>query len=463
MKEIITLSLTGIFVLLADMFNLRKLVFPLVLLGLAMTISWCIFDWNINQVVFSMIKIDNYALAFLGVICSVSLLWMVMSEDYFSKMAVSTDRYALVMFCLTGALVMVSYTNLVMLFLGIEILSVSMYVLAGSNKTDLSSNESALKYFLMGAFASGFLLFGIALIYGMAGSFDLMVIRSSIGTVTEGGVGLLTVGIIMILIGLGFKIAAAPFHFWAPDVYQGAPTPVTAFMATIVKTAAFAALFRLFMTSFPGATSIWTDIIVVMIILSLLMGNFIAVLQRDIKRLLAFSSISHAGYMLISVLSLNSESDNAILYYSAVYSVSTILAFMILYIVTEKTGSPDIQAFRDLGKKNPNLAAAMTISLLSMGGIPPLAGFMAKYYIFANAISEGFMGLVIFAIFMSLVGIFYYFKIIIAMYFNDVATESEAWHGIDIKANPLQNMLIFICCILLIVLGVMPQLIYNLL
>ena len=471
MKELITLSLTGIFVMLADMFNLRKLVFPLVLLGLAMTISWCIFDWNIGQGIFGMMKIDNYALAFLGVMCSVALLWLVMSEDYFSKMIVSTDRYALVMFALVGALVMVSYTNLVMLFLGIEILSVSMYVLAGSNKTDLSSNESALKYFLMGAFASGFLLFGIALIYGMSGSFDLMPIRAAIGKATEGTTGLLTVGIIMILIGLGFKIAAAPFHFWAPDVYQGAPTPITAFMATIVKTAAFAALYRLFVTSFPAATNVWADIIAGMIVLSLLMGNIIAVLQRDIKRMLAFSSISHAGYMLFAVLCLNTDSDNSILYYTAVYSIATILAFMILYIVSEKTGSTEIKAFNGLGKKNPNMAAAMTIALLSMGGIPPLAGFMAKYYIFANAISEGFLGLVIFAILMSLVGIYYYFKIIIAMYFNDESSRHEYLQTtsnlntapLSIKANSLQNMLILLCCLLLLVLGIFPQLIYNLL
>ncbi len=239
MKELLTLSLTGIFVMLSDMFNLRKLVFPLVLLGLATTISWCIFDWGYNQMIFRMMQIDNYALAFTVVMCSTALLWLVMSEDYFSKMAVSTDRYALILFAMVGALVMVSYTNMVMLFLGVEILSVSMYVLAGSNKTDLSSNEAALKYFLMGAFASGFLLFGIALIYGMSGSFDLLQIRSAIGKVTEANNSLLSVGILMILIGLGFKISAAPFHFCAPDVYKGSPTPITAFKATIFKKAAF--------------------------------------------------------------------------------------------------------------------------------------------------------------------------------------------------------------------------------
>lgn len=457
MKELLTLSLTGVFVMLADMFNLRKLVFPLVLLGLATTISWSIFDWGYNQLVFRMMQIDNYALGFTIVMCTTALLWMIMSEDFFSKLAVSTDRYALVMFAMAGALVMASYTNMVMLFLGIEILSVSMYVLAGSSKNDLSSNEAAFKYFLMGSFASGFLLFGIALIYGMSGSFDLLQIRAAIGKLPDMNNSLLVVGIIMILIGLGFKVSAAPFHFWAPDVYQGAPTPITAFMATIVKTAAFAAMYRLFVTSFLQNTDVWADIVAGMIVLTLLMGNVVAVIQRDAKRMLAFSSISHAGYMLFAVLCLNTESDNSILFYTAAYSVATILGFTIIYIVSEIAGSTEIRAFNGLAKKNPNMAAAMTIALLSMAGIPPLAGFMAKYYIFANAISQGYLGLVIFAIVMSLVGVYYYFKIIIAMYFHE-SHDNNAY-----KANSLQNILIIICSALLLLLGILPQLVYNVL
>jgi NADH-quinone oxidoreductase subunit N len=244
MKELLTLSLTGVFTMLADMFNLRKLVFPLALFGLAMTISWSVFDWNYNQNIYNMMRIDNYALGFTIVMCCTALMWFMMSDNFFSKMAVTTDRFALVFFSLVGALVMVSFTNLVMLFIGVEILSVSMYVLAGSSKDDIKSSESAFKYFLMGAFASGFLLFGIALIYGVSGSFDIMRIRDMV--IKDPTNSMFMVGIIMLLIGMGFKVSAAPFHFWAPDVYEGAPTPVTAFMATIVKTAAVAALFRLF-------------------------------------------------------------------------------------------------------------------------------------------------------------------------------------------------------------------------
>ena len=462
MKELLTLSLTGVFTMLADMFNLRKLVFPLALFGLAMTISWSVFDWDFNQRIYGMMQVDNYALAFTIVMCSTAIMWFMMSEDFFSKIVVTTDRFALVFFALTGALVMVSYTNLVMLFIGVEILSVSMYVLAGSSKDDISSSESAFKYFLMGAFASGFLLFGIALMYGVAGSFDLMQIRAVIGK--GGNESMVLVGIIMLLIGLGFKVSAAPFHFWAPDVYQGAPTPITAFMATIVKTAAMAALFKVFLVCFPSVTDMWRDILAGMIVLTLLIGNVTAVAQTDAKRMLAFSSISHAGYMLIAVLCTNGESDNSILFYSASYSVATIVAFMVLYLVSEKTGSMNISSFNGLGKTSPLLAVSMTISLLSMAGIPPLSGFMAKYFIFANAIGDGYLWLVLFAIAMSLVGVYYYFKIIIAMYFSEnVIARNEATEGVTINPNPLQTLLIVLGCGLMLVLGLFPQLVYSVL
>jgi NADH-quinone oxidoreductase subunit N len=455
MKELVTLSLTGVFTMLADMFNLRKLVFPLALLGLTTTISLSIFDWGYDQKILGMMQMDNYALGFTIVMCCTALMWFMMSDDFFSKIAIPTDRFALVFFSLVGALVMVSYTNLVMLFIGVEILSVSMYVLAGSSKNDIKSSEAAFKYFLMGAFASGFLLFGIALMYGVSGSFDLMRIRSVVGKGMNDSMVL--VGVIMLLIGMGFKISAAPFHFWAPDVYEGAPTPITAFMATIVKTAAMAALFKVFIVCFSPATSMWQDIVAAMIVLTLLIGNVTAVAQDNAKRMLAFSSISHAGYMLLAVLSANGDSDNSILFYTASYSAATIVAFMVLYIVSEATGSMTISAFNGLGKTNPLLAVGLTVSLLSMAGIPPLSGFMAKYFLFANAISDGYLWLVLFAIAMSLVGVYYYFKLIIAMFFHD---DTE---GVKITANPLQTLLVILGCGILLVLGLFPQLVYNVL
>jgi NADH-quinone oxidoreductase subunit N len=459
MKELLTLSLTGIFIMLAEMMNLRKMSFPLALMGLATTIFWCIFDWGITQNVYRMMTFDPYSQAFTLVMCITALLWLILSEDYFDKMVSSTDRYALVMFILVGGLVMISYRNLVMLFIGIEILSVSLYVLAGSKKNDINSNEAAFKYFLMGAFASGFLLFGIALIYGVSGTFDIIELRTILTTMfaQQGVSSMLVVGTLMMLIGMGFKVSAAPFHFWAPDVYQGAPTPITALMATIVKIVAFAAMYRLFAQYLGTVRSEWSDIVVAMVVLSLLISNISAVMQHDAKRMLAYSSISHAGYMLLAVLCANSESDNSILFYSAVYSVATIVAFLILYIVSEKSGSTDITAFNGLAKRNPAMAVGMTMALLSMAGIPPLSGFMAKYYIFANAVQEGYLGLIIFAIAMSLVGVYYYFRIIIAMFLGE-NTEGDA-----LKLNPLQNILLVAGCLALLVLGILPNLVYNLL
>ena len=455
MKELLTLALTGIFTMLADMFDLRKLVFPLALLGLATTISWSIFDWGLNQKIYGMMLVDNFALAFTIVMSVTALLWFVMSEDYFSNMKAVTDRYSLVFFALTGAMCMVSYTNMVMLFIGIEIMSVSMYVLAGSNKSDMASNESAFKYFLMGAFASGFLLLGIALIYGATGTFDTLGVRAAMGELSKSG--LTSVGIIMIIIGMGFKIGAAPFHFWTPDVYQGAPTPITAFMATVVKTAAVASMYRLFITCFPGMGDIWQDVFAAMIVLTLLIGNIVAVMQHDAKRMMAFSSISHAGYMLFSIFLSSTESDNSILFYTAAYSLASIVGFTVIYAVQKARGTTSISAFNGLGKTNPLLAVAMTIALLSMAGIPPLAGFMAKYYIFINAIEQGFMPIVLFAIVMSLVGVYYYFKLIIAMFLH------ENTEGGKVEADGLQTLLLIVGCIGLLLLGVLPSLVYNLL
>ena len=233
--------------------------------------------------------------------------------------------------------------------------------------------------------------------------------------------------------------------------------PITAFMATIVKTAAFAAFYRLFGSCFSLVSGAWTDVVAGMIILTLLVGNVAAVSQANAKRMLAFSSISHAGYMLIAVLCVNANSDNSLVFYTAAYSTATIVAFMVLYIVDLNKGSSDVAAFHGLGKKNPLMAFAMTVSLLSMAGIPPLSGFMAKYYLFTNAISEGYMGLVLFAISMSLVGVYYYFKIIISMFFN------EDTEGGNMEVNPLQNLLLVIGCFLMLLLGVLPQLAYNVL
>jgi NADH-quinone oxidoreductase subunit N len=462
LKELLILTGLGVLALLAEIFNFKKLLFPLVLTGLAAVIAVCVIDWtpqDTDRYFFTqMLNVNHYALAFTMVMVLISIFWFLMAEKYFTDETNITDHFALILFALVGAFLMVSYSNLTMLFLGIETLSIPLYVLVGSKKKDLASNESAFKYFLMGAFASGFLLFGIALIYGVTGSFDLSHIAQFVaknhGTLPP----LFFVGGLLMLVGMSFKASAAPFHFWAPDVYQGAPTVITAFMATVVKTAAFGAFFRLFWVAFNGASGEWSSIMWGMAALTLLIGNITAVYQQHVKRLLAYSSIAHAGFMFMAILAMSKTSSSAILYYSIAYSLSSLCAFLVLYLLMQnRAGDDRIDSFNGLVKKNPLLAGSMTIAMLSLSGIPPLAGFFAKYFIFVSALSQGFYWLVGIAILGSLIGVYYYFKIIIAMFFRAPQDESPVTVPADQKA------LLFVLSLLIVALGLLPEVITHLL
>lgn len=418
MKALILLSSLGVIALLAEIFSFKKLLFPLVIIGLVTTFLVNVFDWDLNTTYFGMLQVDHFSVAFSSVFIGVATLWFFMSEGFFQEESNMSDHFSLILFSLVGAVMMVSFTNMSMLFLGIEILSIPMYVLAGSRKSDLLSNEAGFKYLIMGAFATGFLLFGIAMIYGATGSFDIPTIAAAVAT---GGATstLLLVGVLLMMVGLGFKVSAVPFHFWAPDVYQGAPTPITAFMATIVKGAAFAAFLRLFMGCFVGVHGTWVSILMIMAALTLLLGNITAVVQTSSKRMLAYSSVAHAGYMLLGLLALNDYSTGAILFYTIAYSIGSITSFGVLNMLASARGTDELDVFNGLAKTNPFLAVCMTIALLSLAGIPPTAGFFAKYYIFAAAFHAGFVWLVFIAIIASLIGVYYYFRIIIAMYFKD--------------------------------------------
>ena len=456
MKALILLSSLGVIALLAEIFSFKKLLYPIVLLGLITAFVLNIFDWDTNQVYYKMMQFDNYAVAFTGLIIVVAFLWFLMAEGFFKEESNLTDHFALVLFALVGAVMMVSYKNMSMLFLGIEILSIPMYILAGSNKTDVSSNESAFKYLIMGAFATGFLLFGIALIYGATGSFDLTEIANAVSTGTV-SMAIFAVGVLLMLVGMAFKVSAAPFHFWAPDVYQGAPTVITAFMSTIVKTAAFAAFLRLFATTFMEVSGTWMNVVWVMAALTLLVGNITAVLQTSTKRMLAYSSVAHAGYMLLALLAGNSYSNSAILFYAAAYSIGSIATFCIVHIISNEKKSDGVDSFNGLAKTNPFLAVVMTIALLSLAGIPPTAGFFAKYYIFTSAFVAGNVGLVLIAIIASLVGVYYYFRLIIAMYFK----ESPSTEAVPVDAN--HKLLLLFVAIVIIVMGILPDFVINLL
>jgi NADH-quinone oxidoreductase subunit N len=457
MNSLIILSVLGGIILFSEMLNYKRALLALTFIGLIAAFVSCVFAWNSNLHYYNeMMVVDNYAIAFTGLLIIITFLWFIMSPGFFHEPTSRADHFALIIFALIGGQLLTSYNNLLMLFLGIEILSIPMYILAGSNKSDLNSNEASLKYFLMGAFATGFLLFGIALIYGASGSFNLQKIAQFISLQQNAVPVMFIAGVVMMLIGLAFKVSAAPFHFWAPDVYTGSPTVVTAFMSTVVKTAAFAGFFRLFFTCFSTPAGLWSNTIWAFAALTIIIGNITAVYQSNFKRMLAYSSIAHAGYMLLAILALKGFAQSSILFYAAAYSLSSISSFAILLAVSHVTGNDSIESFNGLAKKNPLLAFIVVVAMLSLAGIPPMAGFFAKYFIFTAALQQHYTGLVIIAVLGSLVGVFYYFRIIIALF----KTETE---GVVVPMNTVYKTFLVVTSIATLILGVMPQLVAGLL
>ena len=455
MKGLFIISGLGVLAMLAEIFKFKKLLYPLVLIGILAAYVTNFMEWNnnFNIPMFSnMIRFDNVALAFSGVILVTAFFWFILANDYFEEDHV-TDHFALVLFALVGAIMLTAFSNMTTLFLGIEILSIPMYVLAASRKRDLASNEAGFKYLIMGSFASGFLLFGIALIYGATGSFDLMAIRSFISHANGDLPVFFYAGVLMILVAMLFKVSAAPFHFWAPDVYEGSPTVITALMSTIVKTAAFAAFMHLFLVVFGGVSETWSMVLAVVIALSLVVSNITAATQQSVKRMLAYSSISHAAFMLMAILANNRgwASINAILYYSLAYSIGSIAAFTVLYNVSKAKNSSNIEAFNGLGKRHPFLAVCMVIAMLSLAGIPITAGFFAKYFVFSVLIGTSFKWLIIVAILTSAVGVYYYFKVIIAMYFK----QEESHEEVTIETSHV--LLLALTTLFTIALGIVPN------
>ena len=417
MNTLIALSGLGLMTLFSEIFGFKKIIRPIILIGLLTALVFSVADWNTNQSLFNdMVLVDNYAVAFSTLLIGLTLLWFLLCNNLFFDPVTEVDHSALAVFALIGAVCMTMYSNMIMLFLGIEILSISLYVLAGADKTNLASNEAAIKYFLMGAFATGFLLFGIALTYGATGSFSLAAINTAVSNGPGPNTMMLTAGVLLLLIAMSFKVSAAPFHFWAPDVYQGAPTAVTAFMSTVVKTAAFAAFLRLFSTVFSSNTEVWSSTLWAIAALTILLGNIAAAAQENIKRMLAYSSVAHAGYMLLAILAMNQLAAGALFFYSVAYSLSSLLSFSILLIISQKTGSETISGFRGLFKSNPLLAVLTIVAMLSLAGIPPTAGFFAKYFVFTAALDAGYLSLVILAVAGSLIGVYYYFRPLMAVF-----------------------------------------------
>lgn len=463
MTAIIALSLFGIGNLFLGFWFPRKTLQTLSLLFLAIGMGLTTLDWNHEYLWFgNMFKTSNTSINFSLIIQLAAFLVIAFSNHFGNDEEHShpAEYYAIMLFSVVGAILMVSFEHLIMLFVGLEILSVAMYVLTGSDKRNLRSNEAAIKYFLMGSFATGILLFGITLVYGATKSFYLANIALAITqTAPESMPVFLYIGVILILVGLLFKVSAAPFHFWTPDVYDGAPTIFTMFMSTVVKTAGFAALYHIMGGMFGGIYTKWVLVVYFVSMLTLVIGNITAVYQQSVKRMLAFSSISHAGYMLLTVCAKQTSTTSNILYYSLAYTLATLTAFAVFKIVSEyQTGRNEkpenFSSFNGLAKNNPELAFTFTIALLSLAGIPLTAGFWGKFFVFTDVFNRNILYPVVIAIMMSAIGIYYYFKGIIASYFNQGDIEK-------IEIPTIYRFALWITTLGTLLLGLYPTLVKN--
>jgi NADH-quinone oxidoreductase subunit N len=366
------------------------------------------------------LAVDGFSAFFQLTILIAAAFTILMSLDYASDNHLAgAEYYSLLLFSTVGMMLMAAAGDLIVIFLGLETMSLAVYVLAGLRRRDPRSNEAAIKYFLLGAFSTGFLLYGIALIYGATGSIKLDAIRSALSAPMTSN-PLLRLGLAMLLVGFGFKVAAVPFHMWTPDVYEGAPTPITAFMAVGVKLGAFAGFVRIFLVGFLPVSGQWSSALWVVAALTMTTGNVIAVVQTNIKRMLAYSAIAHAGYVLVGMIAASPEGGAAVLYYLLTYAFTTLGAFAIVVALERRQLAGDLIAdYRGLSNRSPALAAAMAVFLLSFTGVPPLAGFMGKFYIFSAALRQGYTYLVVIAVINSVIAAFYYISVTVAMYMEE--------------------------------------------
>ncbi|KMP12428.1 NADH-quinone oxidoreductase subunit N [Candidatus Nitromaritima sp. SCGC AAA799-C22] len=456
LAPVLVLSVFGIMVLVTDLFigrNKSPLVF-ISLTGLLMAAVSSFAKYNLPVSSFNGAYIvDHFSVFFTFIFCISSALAILVSIDFNKREDIRVgEYYSLILFCTVGMVLLASSTDMIMIFLGIEIVSICLYVLAGIRRGDTKSNEAALKYFLLGAFATGFLLYGMTMIYGTTGSTKLGIITE---VIRDGGVKsepLMLMGVILLIIGFGFKVASVPFHMWAPDVYQGAPTPVTAFMAVGPKAAAFAAFFRIFAETMPEISPSWEMLLIIVSVLSMFIGNLGAIMQTNIKRLLAFSSVSHVGYLLIAIIAKNSLGSASLMFYMLSYAFMIFGAFGIVILLGRKGDENlEIENYSGLAYKHPMLALCMTIFLLSLGGLPPLAGFVAKFFIFSAAIKEGFVILVIIAVLNSVISFYYYLKVVVFMYMKEPVKE------FNVTLSPMTLFVVALALFGTLQLGIFPD------
>ncbi len=446
---------TGCLVLLLDLLPPRASKVHLAtvaLLGVVAALLTSLAAWGGRGRGFrDMVILDNYALFFHVVICYGAALIVLLSIDYLRRNGVeSGEYYALVLFSTSGMLLLTSASDLIVVFLAIELMSLSLYVLSGLFKRRRQAGEASMKYFLLGAFASAFLLYGIALLYGATGTTSIDRIAAAAAAAPHDT--LLIAGLGLLLVGFGFKISSAPFHMWAPDVYEGAPTSVTALIATGSKAAVFAVLVRLLLSGVRAVQADWTAVLWVLAALTMTLGNVVAIAQSNLKRMLAYSSIAHVGYMLVGLAAGGAAGAGAVLFYLLAYTFTTAGTFGVITVcVRAGEEAVDVRDYAGLGRRHPVLAFALALLLLSLVGIPPLAGFVGKFYLFGAAVRAGFVWLAVLGVLNSAIAAYYYLRVIVTMYMQEPDEQSAS-----VAPSFAGGLALTIAVIGVVLLGLMP-------
>jgi NADH-quinone oxidoreductase subunit N len=398
----------------------------------------------------AMFALDPFAIFFKLLFIAAILMVVFLSDNFLKEARYSAwEYYSLLAFALVGMLFMVSGVHLISIYVGLELMSLSSYILAGYYKNEQKSTEAAMKYFVLGALSSAILLYGISIIYGVCGSLNLLAIDRAMSTQITNDA--LMFGIMLLGAGLCFKVAAAPFHVWTPDVYEGSPTPITAFLSTASKAAAFSIFVRIFYMGFHHFRLDWSGVLAVVAALSMIVGNVAAITQNNVKRMLAYSSIGHAGYALLGIISVNTMGIRAVLLYTLVYIFANLgIWATVLMMHRHEYAGELVDDFDGLSKRAPFWAFAMVIFLLSLGGIPPTAGFLGKYFLFAAAMQAGYGWLAIIAVLMSAVSMFYYLRLVVAMYLRE---GREA----DVAAPAQLRIVAAVCLVATLLLGIWPR------
>jgi NADH-quinone oxidoreductase subunit N len=409
--------------------------------------------WGRHEVSFGVVSADNFGLFVTGILLVIGLLSLAISAPTIERERLPRgEYYALMLFALAGMMLMATAIDLLLIFLALEVLSLAVYVLTGLRRDAAKATEAALKYFLLGALSSAFFLYGIAFTYGLTGSTRLDRIGGLLAAQAMAPTPMQLLAVGLVLVGFAFKVSAVPFHMWTPDAYEGAPPSVTAFMSTGVKAAAFAAFVRVFLSAFEPLRGSWSEVLWLVAAATMILGTVVGVAQTNIKRMLAYSSIAHGGYLLLALVSANDVGKASVLFYLLIYAITNIGAFGVIALLdSAERPNDDVRDYAGLSNDHPALATLMTIFLLSLGGFPPMAGFIAKWYVFSAAVKAGYSGLAIIGVLTSVVSVFFYLRIVVMMYMTSSETPAK------FPAVPrIAGAALVVSAVLIVYLGVLP-------